>query len=274
MKSTADTADRTGGSLWPIIVGGCHRSGTSLVRRILNSHSRIHCGPEIKFFKDFYGDYLDDPLAHARFFHSARTVLSLQKLLTIFGKAFIEMHRLAAADAGKPRWADKCPENAIYLETWNSLLGEDWLYIHVARNPLDTIASIRDVEFSLAIPSTLDGRIDHYLEYLDAGVSFSEKHPDRSILICYESLVRDPKRVIDRLMAYLGEQTEPQQRAPNSVPHQLGLEDPKIAGASEIHAESIGRWREILNTQERDHILGRCLPAWKRVDPEGAYMRS
>ena len=45
---------------WPIIVGGCHRSGTSLVRRLLNAHSRIYCGPEVKFFRDFFKDERDD----------------------------------------------------------------------------------------------------------------------------------------------------------------------------------------------------------------------
>ncbi|MBI3997802.1 MAG: sulfotransferase [Armatimonadetes bacterium] len=49
---------------WPIIIGGCPRSGTSLVRRILNAHSRIYSGPEVKFFRDFSGDYPNDPLRH------------------------------------------------------------------------------------------------------------------------------------------------------------------------------------------------------------------
>ena len=33
----------------PIFVIGCFRSGTSLLRRILDSHSRIACPPESKF---------------------------------------------------------------------------------------------------------------------------------------------------------------------------------------------------------------------------------
>jgi Sulfotransferase family len=37
----------------PIVVGGCYRSGTSLVRRLLDSHPRIHCGPEVKLFRDY-----------------------------------------------------------------------------------------------------------------------------------------------------------------------------------------------------------------------------
>jgi hypothetical protein len=46
----------------PITIGGFYRSGTSLLRRILDSHSRIHCGPEVKFTRDFFGDYPHDPL--------------------------------------------------------------------------------------------------------------------------------------------------------------------------------------------------------------------
>jgi len=60
---------------WPVVIEGCHRSGTSLVRRIRDSHSRIHCGPEVPFFRDFYGDYSDDSYAHLRF-STARSLLS------------------------------------------------------------------------------------------------------------------------------------------------------------------------------------------------------
>ena len=41
-----DAADLANFSALPIIVGGCFRSGTSLVRRLLNAHSRIFCGPD------------------------------------------------------------------------------------------------------------------------------------------------------------------------------------------------------------------------------------
>src|ERR1700686_4824682 len=97
----------------PIIVGGCHRSGTSLVRRLLNAHSRIHCGPEIKFFRDFYGDYPDDPLWPMRFMAPARTFLPEAELLELFGRAFVAVHERAAVRAGKVRWADKTPENVL-----------------------------------------------------------------------------------------------------------------------------------------------------------------
>ena len=38
---------------YPIIIGGFYRSGTTLFRRLIDSHSRIHCGPEVKYFEDY-----------------------------------------------------------------------------------------------------------------------------------------------------------------------------------------------------------------------------
>src|SRR3712207_6523404 len=116
---------------WPIIVGGCHRSGTSLLRRMLDAHSRIHCGPEVKFFRDFFGDYAADPLRHLRFTTSARLAFPQVDLLGILGRAFLELHRAAASLAGKPRWADKNPENVLYLGEWQRLLADEWLLVHV-----------------------------------------------------------------------------------------------------------------------------------------------
>lgn len=46
----------------PVVGGGCHRSGTSLVRRLLDAHPPIHCRPAVPFFRDFYGNYLGDAL--------------------------------------------------------------------------------------------------------------------------------------------------------------------------------------------------------------------
>ncbi len=75
----------------PIIVGGCLRSGTSVIRRILNAHSRIHRGPEVKFFRDFFGDYVHDPIHNLRFTTTARSLLPQPELFDLLGRAFLAM---------------------------------------------------------------------------------------------------------------------------------------------------------------------------------------
>ena len=67
----------------PVIIGGFYRSGSSLLRRLIDSHSSFHCGPEVKFFEDFYGDYLADDLRHVRLF-STLTALGLTESEMLF----------------------------------------------------------------------------------------------------------------------------------------------------------------------------------------------
>jgi hypothetical protein len=255
-------------SAWPIIVGGCHRSGTSLVRRLLNAHSRIHCGPEVKFFRDFYGDYPDDPLWPMRFMATARAVLPEEELLELFGKAFVAVHERAAARAGKLRWADKTPENVLHLAEWRRLLGDRWMFLHVVRNPLDTLASIKEAKFPRTIPAELDARIAFYQRYTRAGLDFSAAHPDRYQRVVYEQLTLSPESTLSALMESLGETLEPNQLAFNAAPQQQGLEDPKITRTSGIHAESVGRWPGILTAEEAEVIRHETREVWALVSPD------
>jgi hypothetical protein len=256
---------------WPIIVGGCHRSGTSLIRRILNAHSRIYCSAEVKFFRDFYADYVNDPVRHARFMTSARAMLTEADLMDVLGRAFVAMHELAAAKVGKRRWADKNPENVRYLSEWRRLLGDSFLLIHVVRNPLDTLASIKEAEFPFAIPGDLDARIDLYRQYTQAGLDFGAANPDRCWRVLYEQLVSSPRETLESLMEWLGETFEPGQLDFNRVPQQGGLEDPKIANTIEIHSDSMGRWRTILSPEEARIIWSETRSLWALIDPNLHY---
>lgn len=256
---------------FPIIVGGCHRSGTSLIRRVLDAHSRIHCGPEVKFLRDLYGDYSDDPLAHLRFFATAHSILSESELLDLFGKAFIVLHERAAARAGKLRWADKNPENVIYLASWAHLLGNNWVFVHVARNPLDTIASIKEAQFDKTIPVGMEARIDFYRRYNECGLEFGYKYPERYYRVLYERVITAPEATLFALMEWLGEEFEPMQLDFNELPHERGLEDPKIHRTSEIHPRSIGRWRGLLTEAESAQIEHSLRALWREMDPAGQW---
>jgi hypothetical protein len=251
---------------WPVIVGGCHRSGTSLLRRVLNAHSRIHCGPEVTFFRDLYGEYPADPLTHLRFFSTARTMASESDLLDVMGGAFIALHERAAVSAGKVRWADKAPENVLYLPDWQRLLGDCWLFVHVVRNPLDTLASIKQVRFPLTIPSDLEGRIAFYRTYTQAGAAFGVLHPVRYYRVAYEDLVGSPESTLGSLMHWLGEAFESTQLAFNDVRHERGLEDPNVASTTGIHSASVGRWASVLSPEEASAIRTATGDLWDALN--------
>ena len=257
-------------SNWPIIVGGCHRSGTSLVRRILDSHSRIHCGPEVKFFPDLYGDATRDRfLLH--FMSTARTLIEADELLQILGPAFVELHERAARAAGKVRWADKAPENVLFCAKWHELLGHEWLLVHVLRNPLDTIASIREAGFA-DVPTDLTAQILHYRACAEAGFRFAAEHPERYRALVYEQLVTQPDETLGTLMAWLGERFESQQLAFNEQPHEPGSEDPNVRYTTRVHSESLDRWPRALAHDEAEMVWELTADLWTQVDPDARFV--
>lgn len=245
----------------PIIIGGFYRSGTTLLRRLLDSHSRIHCGPEVKFFKDFYGDYISDPLAHMRLFSTARSYrLPENTLLELFGRSFLAFHVKAARAAGKVRWADKNPENVLYMEQWQTLLPEGFTFVHLVRNPLDALASLVEIGFPKTVPPDFEDKVRLYKLFRDAGAYYCTAHPSSSVEIVYDDLVTAPHETIGALMQNLGEAFEPNMLSEfHSAERGSGIEDPKATAHASIHASSVGRGRRDLSAREIEvatHHLG------------------
>jgi hypothetical protein len=113
--------------------------------------------------------------------------------------------------------------------------------------------------------------VDFYRRYTEAGLNFAEEHPSRCFQVRYERLAQTPQAVLDELMGWMGEAVEPAQLAFNSVAHQTGLEDPKIARTSEIHADSVGRWRNTFTPDQAEAIWSRTGDLWRMIDPEAMY---
>lgn len=230
------------------------------MRRILDAHSHIHCPPEIKFFRDFHGDYLDDDLRHARFFSTLRTIgLEEEKLLEIYGNAFIRSHEMAAKRLGKKRWGDKNPENLLYLDSWFKLLKKKMLFIFVVRNPLDTVASLLEVGFSRAVPPSFEEKIVFFQAYVEKGLFFADTHPEISHMIKYEDLVREPRGKLVALFDFIDEKFEADVLNKFcSEERQNGLEDPKILREKSIHDKSVGRGMKDLTEEQKDFIIRQC----------------
>jgi hypothetical protein len=236
----------------PVIVGCFYRSGTSLLRRLLDSHSRIQCPSEIKFFKDFYGDYPKDELKHMRFFNSLASLgLAEEERLLLFGETFVRSHELAAARAGKARWADKNPENVLYLEQWRRLLPQGFVFVHMIRDPLDALASLQEVGFRKTVPADLVDRARLLKTFVEAGTGYAERYPDHSISLSYEELVREPGLTLSTLFSFLGEGFEPAVLERFMLPERgHGVEDPKVAETTQVHQQSVGRGRKDFSSSE------------------------
>lgn len=232
----------------PIFVIGVHRSGTTLVRLVLDSHSRIACPPE-SFFLRAERTLLDDEKALegllAMGFKREHVVSRLRDHVAYF----FEMY---AASKAKPRWADKTPSYIDCLEFIHTLF-PDAQYVMVYRNGLDSacsIAAIPDIDDVASHVAACGGdRFAGAARYwaTQCGVmrAFSAAHPGRCHDLFYEKLATDPEPETRRLFAFLGEPWEPAVLDFNAQPHDrwAGLQDIK-AVSSRGFKPNVGAWRE------------------------------
>ena len=238
-----------------IFIGGCGRSGTSLLREILNRHPDIACGPETTFLCDLVNPArlavewgLPCAEIEAQVRHSPNVVRFAE---TFFG-AF-------AAREGKPRWADKTPRNVTVIPR---LLA--WFpnakFIHLIRDGRDVACSLRHhprqaVRHGRIVPVNSNNPIHQctrrWLRETSLGIAF-HAHP-RCTSLRYESLVNDTESTLRHLCGFLDVDFSHDLLTPAAArgPAREGrlLNNERVDAP--VHSESIGRWRRDLTPDER-----------------------
>ncbi|MGD1911141.1 MAG: sulfotransferase, partial [Rivularia sp. (in: cyanobacteria)] len=122
----------------PIFLIGIHRSGTSLVRRIVNSHSNIACPPET-FFLEHFAAMVRTQHTFAGFRGLGIEKSEALNEIRLWASRHHEAFRMAQ---GKKRWADKTPQYVGILPEIEEIFGTKTQYIMIFRHPLDVVYSI------------------------------------------------------------------------------------------------------------------------------------
>lgn len=233
----------------PIFVIGVHRSGTTLVRLILDSHSRIACPPE-SFFLLPESRLLADPKALEGLLAMGFTREHVVARMREHAAYFFEMY---AASHQKPRWADKTPSYVDCLDFIETAFGPDCQYVFVYRHGLDSACSIARIpDIAEADPhiaacggDRFAGAARYWATQCGVMRAFAASHPERVLELFYEKLSADPEAETRRLFAFLGEPFEPAVLRFHEKEHDhwAGLQDVK-ATSSRGFQPNVGRWRE------------------------------
>jgi protein-tyrosine sulfotransferase len=244
-----------------IIVLGMPRSGTTLLRRLLDAHPRICCPGETFLLR-----------ASARFIQSERIASGIEygvlgglralgaaeeDVLSALRRLCLGMLDQLAQRDGKPRWASKTAVDSFYLSEIDRIYGDHAHFIVVIRHGLDVVCSLQEFTQELqAYISELHAYIVRHPRPLTAFahawadvtsdlLAFAERKPN-ALLVRYEDLVSAPEQTLGRLFGFIEEPWEPSIiEATFRNAEVKGLGDWKGYAASGINAASVGRWRNL-----------------------------
>ncbi len=230
----------------PIFIVGAHRSGTSLVRRLFNSHRDIACPPE-SFFIANYAAMLDDKFVGAGYEGFGYSAEEARQDIARKASTLHEAYRIAT---GKAIWADKTPQYTDHLDAIDRLYAGKARFVLVLRHPGDIVHSIykRDWRFN-DIQDGFESALAHVKRSIDNLLAFEAKFPDRCTRIVYCDLCIDPELVLTQVLGRVGLEFDPEMLDFADKDHNFGLEDPVIRGTKSI-ARNSGAWRSLTTAQQ------------------------
>jgi hypothetical protein len=213
----------------PVFIVGAPRSGTSLLRQMLNRHPELAICNETHFLRiickkgrrEAFGD-LGNRANRQRLVNEYVSLRPMQRLGvdctrlaerlvqegTSYQALFTSVLRYYAESQGKRRFGEKTPRHALFVDTLC-----EWfpgaVILHIVRDPRDVVASLLRMPFgsrSVVLNARLWLRLNlaarrssHLHEYLE---------------VRYEALVIQPEQELTRICTFIGEEYSPAMLTP------------------------------------------------------------
>lgn len=223
----------------PIFVVGQPRTGTTLVERIVTSHSQVHSAGELKQFGTSVRRLSNyrEPTPNSPRLAELAADIDPEKL----GKAYMAKTRKFRGSL--PRFVDKLPPNYLYIPLILKALPNAKI-VHLRRNPMDAcFASFKQL-FADAYPHSYDQAemARHHARYFHLMATWRGRFGGRFFDISYEDTARDLEPNARALIEFLELPWE------DACLH-FHKQETAVTTASAVqvrqpvHTKSIGRWR-------------------------------
>jgi protein-tyrosine sulfotransferase len=241
----------------PVFILTASRSGSTLLRVILDSHPRLACPPETGITSAcmqlaMMCDVLENAGTASP---AAQDSAELPPAIRAAVRAAVDRaYGRYLAQHGKQRWCDKSLDSYKYAELMAQVYPEA-RFICLFRHCMDVIASGVEAcpwglqrygydPFVAQYPGNSVAAIGSYwLSCVQEILSFAGDHPGSCHQVRYEDLVTAPEETVAGILSFLGEQQAPGiTQACFDTPHELnGPADMKLWFTSSVTADSMGR---------------------------------
>lgn len=213
-----------------IFVCGLFRSGSTLVEQILGAHSRVTAGGEL--------DLVPALVARIDGYPEAVRAADARTL-----EDWRDFYRSGLPPHEGTLLTDKRPDNFLHLGLIKTLF-PDAKIVHTRRDPLDNLLSLYFLHLDPGMAYALDlaDAAHWHGQYERLMAHWKSLYPNDIFDLDYDQLVREPRPVIERLLAFLGLDWED-----GLLDFHTGAAPVRTASVWQVrqplHGRSSGRWR-------------------------------
>ncbi len=256
----------------PFVVG-VSRSGTTVLRLMLDAHRQLAIPPETQFLAHLVAldartaTWRDDAVARMLAFASwndfgigaaeVRAAVARERPASV-GDLMRWFYRTYAKRHGKPRWGDKTPGHVRRMNAIAAVLPEA-RFVHIVRDGLDVAASLRDTWFG---PASYVACVTMWRELITSARAQS-RAGFPYLEVRYETLIAEPDATLRRICAFIDCDYDPAMLTyPERAARRLAeLSDTPAAtremrlalhasAAEPLASNRIGRWRNVMTSDE------------------------
>jgi hypothetical protein len=272
----------------PIFIIGTERSGSNLLRLILNSHSNITIPHPPHLMRDFqhlemlYGDLnneanfnnlLNDCIRFVNA-HFAPWPYSVKKedlqnfieIKSLYG-IYVALYEQFLKSKNKKRWG--CKSTFMWQEIEKIVQTHaEPKFIHLVRDPRDVAVSAKRSIFSKSHPYNLASLWNHEQAEIEK-YKLKKLNDKNYLLVKYEDLTSSPQQSVEKIMNFLNENLEEQQFEffKTKEASELALQSKSWENVQRpIETKSIGQFNNSLSEKEIRYIESVCHELMKKYE--------
>lgn len=205
----------------PVFIGGCERSGTTMLGAMLGSHPRYLCPPEMPFKVDLLRKGLVGRIMSA---DEIRSLLKNDLKAELQGwrvddqtwsfstagssdaiRNIVRAYGELIEKTDPEVWIDHTPNNI----RWSATLADEFpesSFVHIVRDGRGVAASLMKLEWG---PNTVHRSAHYWLEGVSFGLATEAALESRCIRVRYEDLVANPEPTLRELCTEIGIEFDP-----------------------------------------------------------------